>query len=579
MVRANPSVRLPRLRSLALRIALLVTAFSLLTSIPVSFLAGQRLHVQARESLRLLQHELTLSAAKEIAQPIKLGFSGSVEKRLAQVVEQAGDSFAYTKAVKPDGVVMGETGTPPLDHAAQLDGLVASVLETGEAWTSGDGHTLVYPILSKKGKLRGALVMSWDPGPVLAEVNAGLARDAGLTLLILLGSVFCCLLILTKLVSHPMRRLVSALGRIADGDYDQELLQYDRSDELGQIARQVNSLQRVLKEGQASDAARRIEQNDQSLAVEQLRAGLTSLAQRDLSFRMHSSLATAYEPLRHDFNTALSSLSEMMEQVLSTAAVVLDRSSRIGQSSTTLSHQINEQSGDLEQLSQSLSTLTRTMRKSTNEVGEVNGLASASVAEAKASSSVVKSAVAAMTGIETSAEQIETITGVIDDIAFQTNLLALNAGVEAARAGEAGKGFAVVASEVRALAQRSSHAATEIKDLINSTTGHIEKGVSEVNNTGEVLTQIITRMGDISGHVRSSTAGFTEDTQELASLSERLNLLGAKTQENTTVVQETVQVLNELRIGADQLRALASAFTVTRTDSADPAIAAPPAAA
>jgi methyl-accepting chemotaxis protein len=73
---------------------------------------------------------------------------------------------------------------------------------------------------------------------------------------------------------------------------------------------------------------------------------------------------------------------------------------------------------------------------------------------------------AAMSGIETSSQQIGHIIGVIDEIAFQSDLLARNAGIEAARVGEAGRGFGVVASEVRALAQRAAAAAGEIAGLI-----------------------------------------------------------------------------------------------------------------
>ena len=72
-----------------------------------------------------------------------------------------------------------------------------------------------------------------------------------------------------------------------------------------------------------------------------------------------------------------------------------------------------------------------------------------------------------MEAIEKSSAEINTILGVIDEIAFQTNLLAMNTGVEAARAGEAGKGFVVAAQEVRELAQRSPNAAKETETLLH----------------------------------------------------------------------------------------------------------------
>lgn len=557
---AAPASRFARLRSLNMRIALLVTFFSLLTALPMAYLAGQRLQAQALGSQRALQQELTSFAAREIAQPMKLGFSGSVEKHIAQVITRAGDSFAYARAVKADGVPMFEAGTAPAAETYDLEAHSAETLTSGTGWRSADGHALVLPVLSSKGAIRGTLVMVWDPAPLLAGLRAGMLRDAATGALMLAASLLGCLVILSRLLRRPLLALAAALERISAGDYDTPLPMAQRRDELGRIAQRIAQLQQTLAEGRRSAQTRAQEQRQQAQAVDQLRAGLDALARRDLSHQMQQQLAPTYEPLRQDFNTALSSSAAMIGQVVGTAAAILHHSSQISHSSTGLSQRITAQSDSLAQLSQALTSLTASLARSADGVRAVNGLAAEAVDEASASSAVVENAVGAMTGIEQSAGRIETITEVIDDIAFQTNLLALNAGVEAARAGEAGKGFAVVAAEVQALAQRSSSAATEIKALISSTTQHIAIGVSEVNNTGAVLRQIITRMSEISTHVSSAATGFSHDSQQLEGLTQQLGQLGATTRDNTALVSGTVQAVMELRADATRLSTQAAAF-------------------
>ena len=114
-------------------------------------------------------------------------------------------------------------------------------------------------------------------------------------------------------------------------------------------------------------------------------------------------------------------------------------------------------------------------------------------------------AINAMSGIEASSAEMNSIIGLIEDIAFQTNLLALNAGVEAARAGEAGKGFMVVATEVRALAQRSGEAAGQVKALVSASAEQVRAGARLVAETGETVDGVGTALGALGTRVDSMT--------------------------------------------------------------------------
>jgi methyl-accepting chemotaxis protein len=173
---------------------------------------------------------------------------------------------------------------------------------------------------------------------------------------------------------------------------------------------------------------------------------------------------------------------------------------------------------------------------------------------------VVAKAVDAMARIEESSRKISDIIGVIDEIARQTNLLALNAAVEAARAGEAGRGFAVVASEVRSLAQRSSQAAKDIKDLITNSNSQVKDGVGLVNEAGTALNEIVESIRKVADIVADIASASSEQSTGLEQISKALAQMDEVTQQNSALVEENAATAKTLEQQAKSMDDRVAAF-------------------
>src|SRR6202034_356336 len=205
-----------------------------------------------------------------------------------------------------------------------------------------------------------------------------------------------------------------------------------------------------------------------------------------------------------------------------------------------------EQAASREETSASMEEIAATVKKNAENAQQANQSTARARDIADRSGKVVADAVAAMTQIETSAGKIADIIGVIDEIARQTNLLALNAAVEAARAGDAGRGFAVVASEVRTLAQRSSQAAKDIKDLITSSNGQVAQGVELVNKTGAALDDIVAAIKEVAALVGDIAGASMEQANGVDQVNKALTQMDEVTQRNAALVEENAATAKTL---------------------------------
>jgi methyl-accepting chemotaxis protein len=270
---------------------------------------------------------------------------------------------------------------------------------------------------------------------------------------------------LIRSVSSPLKSITGAMEELASGKLDAHVPHADQEDEIGKLAGAMTTFKNQLA------AAERSKAEQTETIVTSIGAGLDHLAKGDLTHRIDAELTGPFLKLKGDFNAAMTRLQDTLRNVLTSTGQIATGAHEISQAADDLSRRTEQQAASLEQTSAALEEITATVKRTAANTKEVNASMASAKSAAEEGGQVVETATKAMDAIAQSSKKITDIIGVIDEIAFQTNLLALNAGVEAARAGDAGKGFAVVASEVRALAQRSSEAAKEIKALISASGG------------------------------------------------------------------------------------------------------------
>lgn len=467
------------------------------------------------------------------------------------------DSFVFAQVVSA-GDVLAETSKSGEMEPSWLETSVA-MLEAETLRQEAGALTFFQTPLSFDGEVAGSLIWALDTSIIAQEVNSANITATVLGL-VFFASFAVMLFLISSGVANPIATVVSHIDALQKGDQNREIPEAERRDEIGALGKALVSFRDANAEAKRMEEEKHRADAAQQQVVDRLSDAIGKLATGDLTNSIENTFPEKYEQLRTDFNSLIDRLRETISSVVGTAESIRSGSSEITQASDDLARRTESQAATLEETAAALDELTASVRKAADGASSVSETMQDAKSEAVDSSEVVSSAVEAMNAIQESSNRISQIIGVIDDIAFQTNLLALNAGVEAARAGEAGRGFAVVASEVRALAQRSSDAATEIKTLIGDSYRQVEQGVDLVGKTGEALHSIVGQVTQISGLISEIAQGASEQSGGLAEINTGMIELDKVTQQNAAMVEEATAASHMLKGDAANLSKMVSYF-------------------
>ena len=469
---------------------------------------------------------------------------------------------------------IGSVLDDPAATAILRDGHIAHTT----AMVAGTGHDLrLVPVFGADGSVIGAL----EAGERQSHVDtllADLLRTSVLTTLVAALLAGLAFVAFVPVALRPIRRVNDAMSQIGQGVFDVQVPHTTLPDATGAIARNLQSFAvdlaaaaatREIQERTQDQAAQAVEEQTrvQARVVAEISRGLERMAQGDLTGPIDSTAANPfparYDGLRQSYNAAIAQLGQAMSDIQGAAGSVRTRSDEINRAADDLAKRAESQAATLEQSVAALNELTASVHHASERAVRAETVGRNSRKDAEDGALVMDQAIEAMEEIATSSQAVTRIIDVIEGIAFQTNLLALNAGVEAARAGEAGRGFAVVATEVRALAQRASESALEIKTLISASADQVTVGKELVNKTGGRLKDILGHAIELQEFVSEIAAGAREQSIGLDEITLGINQMDGVTQQNAALAIEVNSAAATLMGTASGLVSTLESFRLT----------------
>lgn len=350
-------------------------------------------------------------------------------------------------------------------------------------------------------------------------------------------------IVLGKKIVHPITVVVKRLELLAEGDLHAETPVPEVNDETATL---MHSLAQTVQ--------------DLRNVINDIDTHLSELSDGNFMIRIDEDYKGDFAEISRSFRGIVSSLSTAMRDIDNNAKNVQRGAEDLAGASLQLAEGATDQASAVQELTATIADISEKIQINAKNAAKTREIVEDMNKRILESNEHMKNNTEAMDKIREASDKIAVIISSIEDVADQTSLLALNASIEAARAGEHGKGFGVVATQVAALADQSSEAARNTKDLIQNAVAAVEEGIQFVNATAKSLLTVVENANVVNTSMEEIAVASDDQAMAASQISDGIHQIAEVVESNSATSEESAAASEELSKQADMLKELVGRF-------------------
>ncbi len=523
-----------RTRMILMTLIVLFGTISILTALSVNT-SNRNLYDQMAEDGMTIANGVRISLENRLATAKALG-------GLQEIVDQYGayENIAYVALINGDYKDIADSKHDDIGEVYDDENTLLAVddgISSPSIYVDESGTQILDVLLAVNLPLEGDSVRAVDVGVRLDRYWAAQKQFLLQSILwsagLMLTALISFLLLLRRMVTIPVRRILLSLKRIASGDLR-------NADSSFMSSNAITNFHSAKGSGEIKGLGGSREFMEIQDQLEQVRLSIGSIAIRVREEQ--GGAEKAYEGLGGNITRIQQHMSDIMART--------ENLSASSEETAAATHEVDKAMHAIGESIDALNGMTQTGNATVSDIAERAAKLAVNAKQAQDEADVLRRTTleklkAAMTAAADVA-QVEVLSQTILQITSQTGLLALNAAIESARAGAAGTGFAVVADEIRKLAEVSKKTATEIQAI----TRHVVQAVEDLSATSsEIAAFVETKVvGDYDNLVHTGEQ-YARDADTVKSMLRAVGgIAGTLSAQSRTVVS----AMDDIRTGVDE---------------------------